>query len=516
MLPVVTADEMRQMDRVTIEKFVAGIDLMENAGRGVKDAIAARHKPSKGANVVIVCGKGNNGGDGFVVARLLKQDGYGVKVFLLGKGKDLKGDALTNYNKLKRMKVPVREIAARNLGELEKALAGARVVVDAVFGTGFEGEPRGVMAGAIAAINEVEAPIVAVDIASGVNATTGEATNAVAADLTVTMALPKRGHVLHPGRGLTGELTVVDIGIPVDVIAANDPGVYFMQPEDITGALPVRPPDAHKWSCGAVAAVCGSTGLTGAAALTCISALRAGAGLVTLAVPRSLNTIMEVKLTEVMTLPVAETPGGSFSLKAAAGIKKLVEKADAVAIGPGLSLNTETQQLVRRLVPKLGKPTVLDADGINAFAGKHKKIKGLDFPLVITPHAGELSRLTGIDKSAIVMERIDAARYVATELELVLVLKGAPTVVAEPQGAVYVIPTGNEGLATAGSGDVLTGVIAGFLAQGTDAIPAACCGAYVHGAAADMLRENMGHYGFLASDVQDMIPMTIGSLLAGE
>lgn len=515
MLPVVTADEMREMDRVTIEKHVAGIDLMESAGRGVKEAITARHKPSRGSHVVIVCGKGNNGGDGFVVARLLKNEGYGVKTFLIGKGKDLKGDALTNYKKLKSMKVPVKEIAASNLGDLEKALAGASMVVDAVFGTGFKGEPRGVMAGAIAAMNETEVPIVAVDIASGVNASTGEAVNAVAADLTVTMALPKRGHVLHPGRGLAGELAVVDIGIPVDVIAANDPGVYFMQPEDIVGALPVRPPDAHKWSCGAVAAVCGSTGFTGAAALTCLSALRAGAGLVTLAVPRSLNTIMEVKLTEVMTLPVPQTRSGSFSLKAAGKIKGLVEKADAVAIGPGLSLNAETQQLVRRLVPKMGKPTVLDADGINAFAGKARKLKALGFPLVITPHAGELSRLTGIDKDAIVSERIDAARYVATELELVLVLKGAPTVVAEPDGSVYMVPTGNEGLATAGSGDVLTGVIAGFLAQGVDAIPASCCGAYVHGAAADMLRESMGHYGFLAGDVQDMIPMAVGSLLGG-
>lgn len=513
MLPVVTADEMRAIDRITIDKFVPGIELMENAGRGVKDAIAARWEPGKGVDAVIVCGKGNNGGDGFVVARLLKKDGYRVKTFLLGKAKDLKGDALTNYRRCKKLKMSVREIAARDLGDLEKALAGARIVVDAVFGTGFSGEPKGVAAGAIEAMNEVDAPVVAVDIPSGVDSTTGEALNAVAADLTVTMALPKRGHVLHPGRALTGELNVVDIGIPVDVVASKDPGVYFMQPEDISGALPVRPPDAHKWSCGYVAAVCGSTGFTGAAALTSASALRAGAGLVTLAIPRSLNTIMEVMLTEVMTLPVPETRDGSFSLKAATKIKKLIEKADAVAIGPGLSLNAETQQVVRRLVPRMGKPTVLDADGINAFAGKPKKLKNLDFPLVITPHGGELSRLTGIDKNTIATERIDAARYVATELGLVIVLKGAPTVVAEPLGSVFVNPTGNEGLATAGSGDVLTGVIAGFLAQGLDAIPAACCGAYVHGLAADMLRENIGPYGFLAGDVKDMIPMAIASLL---
>ena len=235
--------------------------------------------------------------------------------------------------------------------------------------------------------------------------------------------------------------------------------------------------------------------------------------MVTLAVPKSLNTIMEVKLTEVMTLPVADTRDGSFALKAAGGIKRLIDQADAVAIGPGLSLNKETQQLVRRILPGIGKPCVLDADGINAFARKAKKLKGLDFPLIITPHAGELSRLTGIEKKVIEMERVDAARYVATELGIVLLLKGAPTVVAEPTGGIYVNPTGNEGLATAGSGDVLTGIIAGFLAQGLDAVPAACCAAYVHGLAADMLRESIGHHGFLAGDVQDMIPMAVASLL---
>lgn len=514
MLPVVTADEMRKIDRVTIDKFLPGIDLMENAGRGVKDAIAARWEPQRRRSVVIICGKGNNGGDGFVVARLLKQDGYSVKAFLLGKAAGLKGDALANYRRCKRAGVSVKETSAGNLGGLKRAVEGAYVVVDAVFGTGFSGEPKGVAAGAIEAINEADAPVVAIDMPSGVDSTTGQASTAVVADLTVTMALPKRGHMLHPGRAFTGELAVVDIGVPVDVVAANDPGVYLTQPEDIAGALPLRAPDAHKWSCGSVAAVCGSTGFTGAASLTCTSALRAGCGLVTLAVPRSLNVIMEVKLTEVMTLPVAETRGGSFALKAAAAIKKLIHKADAVAVGPGLSLNKETQQLVRRLLPAVGKPCVLDADGINAFAGRPKKLKGLDFPLVITPHAGELSRLTGIDKSTIVTDRIDAARYVAGELGLVLLLKGAPTVVADASGAVYVNPTGNEGLATAGSGDVLTGVIAGFLAQGLEALRAACCAAYVHGLAADMLRESIGHYGFLAGDVQDMIPVAVASLLS--
>jgi hydroxyethylthiazole kinase-like uncharacterized protein yjeF len=515
MLPVVTADEMRKIDRATIDKYVPGIELMENAGRGVADAIKARWKPKKSPHVAIICGKGNNGGDGMVIARVLTKYGYSVKTFLLGRSKDLKGDALTNYKRCRRGKIRVKEVAAGNIEELETAVAGAYLVVDAVFGTGFSGVPKGIYAASIDAMNEATSPIVAVDMPSGVDSTTGEAANAVQADLTVTMGLPKRGHVLYPGKALSAEISVVDIGIPADVVTAHDPGVYFMHPEDIGGALPQRAPDAHKWSCGHVAAVCGSTGMTGAAALTSRSALKAGCGLVTLAVPARLNNILEIKLTEVMTLPVPDTRGGSFALKAEAQIGKLIERANAVAIGPGLSLDPETQQLVRRLIPKVGRPCVLDADGLNAFAGRSKKLKGLDFPLVVTPHAGELSRLTGMDRETILKDRIGSARSVAAHLGLVIVLKGAPTVVGEPSGGIYVNPTGNQGLATAGSGDVLTGIIAGFLAQGLDAVPAACCGAYVHGLAADMLLESIGHFGFLAGDVEDMIPMAMASLLGG-
>jgi NAD(P)H-hydrate epimerase len=260
-------------------------------------------------------------------------------------------------------------------------------------------------------------------------------------------------------------------------------------------------------------AICGSTGLTGAAALTTVSAMRSGCGLATLIIPRSLNIAMETKLTEVMTLPVDDTPAGTFAYKARKPILDFVKKADAVALGPGISTNADTVKLVRHILPRLGRPCVLDADGINAFAGKSQKIRNPGFPLIITPHAGEAARLFGVDKAKILARPIDFARTAARDLGLVMVLKGAPTVTAGPEGDVFINPTGNQGLATAGSGDVLTGIIAGLLAQGVDALEAAAAGVYVHGCLGDMLFQEYGYFGFLAGDLAEAIPEAIAALL---
>jgi hydroxyethylthiazole kinase-like uncharacterized protein yjeF len=514
LIPVVTAKEMRTIDEVTIRDHVPGRKLMENAGKGVVEGIIQNLKPGKTSAIVIVCGKGNNGGDGFVVARLLKQKGYRPRVYLLGRSSEVKGDAEASLKRCVKNRIKVNEVTGKGLEDLEAALAGAHVVVDALFGTGFEGSPRGVARKVIEMMNTSPARTVAVDIPSGVDASTGEASLAVEADITVTMALPKRGHLLFPGRALSGELVVHDIGVPPEVIVTSDLKTFVLTKPDIEAALPERPPEAHKWTCGSVAAICGSTGFTGAATLTSLAALRAGAGVVTLAVPRSLNPVLEVKLTEVMTLPVDETPEGTFALAAGGALREFVKKADAVAIGPGLSQNEETVRLVRDLVPEAGRPCVLDADGINAFAGDAARLKGLEFPLVITPHAGEASRLFSVDKSDIVSRPIDFARGVAKGLGLVMVLKGAPTVVAGPDGDVFVNPTGNPGLATAGSGDVLTGMITGLLAQGVGPLEAACSGVYVHGLSGDMLLEERGYYGFLAGELAEMIPEALAVVIS--
>jgi NAD(P)H-hydrate epimerase len=504
---------MRSIDEETIRDHVPGLTLMERAGSGVRREIVKRWKRSTHPRMVIVCGKGNNGGDGFVVARLLKRGGYRGTTYLLGKASDVKGDAQVNMKRCRGAKISVKELGRAGFKAFEDDLETAHVIVDAIFGTGFEGEPAGLAAEVIEAVNRCQAPKVAIDIPSGVNATTGEARLAVHADLTVTMGLPKRGHLLLPGKALAGEVVVTDIGIPSEVVTRADLKTFLCVRDDIRAALPTRPPDAHKWSCGHVACICGSTGLTGAATLTAHSALRSGAGLVTLAIPRSLNPIMEVKLTEVMTLPVDETPQGSFSLGALGALQEFVKRADCVAIGPGLSQHKETANLVRALLPTLGRPCVLDADGINAFAGRAAELRSLDFPLIITPHAGEASHLFGVDKADIMPRLVDFASEKARELGVVLVLKGAPTIIAGPSGETYINPTGNQGLATAGSGDVLTGTIAGFVAQGVPPLQAAYSGVCIHGICGDMLLAERQHFGFLAGEIADRIPEAIASII---
>ena len=515
MIPVVTASEMRAIDEETIRDHVAGLKLMESAGRGVADEIIRTLKPRKRSKIIILCGKGNNGGDGFVVARLLKRKGYSPMTYLIGKRSGIKGDAAVNLKRCAKGRIRVQELAKINKPFADQ-VSGADIIVDAIFGTGFSGRPRGLAADVIEVVNATQGIKVAVDVPSGVDATSGKATLAVAANLTVTMALPKTGHMFFPGRALAGELVVHDIGVPAEVIMRANLQTFVLGKTDIQQTLPERPPDAHKWSCGHVVAICGSTGYTGAAALTSMSALRAGCGLVTLVIPRSLNPIMEVKLTEVMTSPVEETPQGSLSRKAGPKIEEMLERADAVALGPGLSQNSDTMKLVRSIVPRLKGPCVLDADGLNAFAGKARRLKGLAFPLIITPHAGEASRLFGVDKDAILGRRVDFTREVAHDLGLVMVLKGAPSVVAGPDGDAYINPTGNQGLATAGSGDVLTGMIAGFLAQGMPALEAASSGVYMHGLLGDMLLEERGYFGFTAGELVDKIPEAMASMLLSE
>jgi hydroxyethylthiazole kinase-like uncharacterized protein yjeF len=514
LIPVLTAQEMRRIDEDTIKDFIPGLKLMENAGRGVTEELLARFKPKRSDLIVVVCGKGNNGGDGFVVARMLTKKGYRVKAYLMGEPSDIKGDAGVNLKKCIKAGISIHAVEEKDLYNLGLDLDEAEIIVDALFGTGFEGEPQGVAREIIEGINDSPAAHVAVDMPSGVNASTGEAGVAVEADLTVTMALPKVGHLLLPGKALTGELVVHDIGVPPEVVMRHNPRTWALADFDVLSSIPPRPPDAHKWSCGHAVTVCGSPGLTGAATLASIAAMRSGCGLVTLVIPRGLNPVMEVKLTEVMTLPVDETPEGTFAYRARKAILDFVEKADAVALGPGISTNPETVRLVRYILPRLNKPCVLDADGINAFAGEAKKLKDLDFPLIITPHAGEAARLLGVDKSVIVARPIDFARKVAEDLGLVMVLKGAPSVVAAPDGEVFVNPTGNQGLATAGSGDVLTGIIAGLLAQGADPVEAAASGVYLHGYLGDMLFREYGYVGFLAGDLAEAIPEALAAMLA--
>lgn len=511
-----SSDEMKRCDRAAEDRFkIPSILLMENAGSGAARLLQEHFGPVDGKLVYVFCGKGNNGGDGFVVARHLYNRGAAVFVFLVGKGTEVSGDARTNYKILKEV---VRGDRSKNfrLEELHSTKPLARLpkpgfIVDALLGTGFTGVLRNPYRQLVEWINLAGVPTLAIDVPSGVNADNGTVGNvAVSASLTATMGLKKVGLVLNKGRECSGTVKVVDIQIPRVVLRNEHFETFLTEPIDVLSRLPKRPLSAHKYSCGKVFVIAGSVGLTGAAAMCSSSALKAGAGAVVLGVPESLNPILEEKLTEVMTTPLPETSKQSLALGAYESIKRSIEWSDVVALGPGLSRNKETRELVWKIVENINRPILIDADGLNALSENVKILKRKKAaPFILTPHAGELSRIIGLDARAIEAERVSVARTVAKDYGIVLVLKGAPTVVAGPDGRVFVNPTGNPGMATAGAGDILSGIITGLWAQGLSALNAAICGVYLHGLAGDLAKNQFGEYSLVAMDLQDFFPAAV-------
>jgi len=508
---VVTAAEMAEMDRYSIEVLgIPGIVLMENAGLDCVVAAEDLLGDPKGKRVVFFCGKGNNGGDGYVVARHLHNHGAQVEVYLVGEKAQVRGDARTNLHILEQMGIGVRPIATgEHLLGIPK---GAHLVVDALLGTGVQGPVTGLLADVIEFINRYGAPVLSIDLPTGMNTDVGSIDGpCVRATVTVTMGELKRGLLFSPGREHAGRVRVADISMPPLVRERVSVETFLVERNDVAQRLPKRPPDAHKTQCGKVFILAGSLGMTGAAALTSESTLRAGTGLVYLGIPRSLNDILEEKVTEVITKPLPETPEGSLSLEAETPIAEFVDWADVVALGPGLTTHPQTKLLVEHIVSKIEKPMVLDADGINALARKAGAVKQCRAPMVLTPHPGEVSRLVGLPIEAICANPIEVARQIAADLGKVLVLKGGPTVIAEPDGRVYINPTGNAGMATAGAGDVLTGAIAGLMAQGLSPRDAAIVGVYVHGLAGDLAAQAKGRLGMIAGDILAHLPAAFQS-----
>jgi NAD(P)H-hydrate epimerase len=452
-----------------------------------------------------------------VIARRLLGRGISVRTVLLARRDAVQGDARINLEILERLGArPVEMSEVSDLPGLRECLASADLVVDAILGTGVRGPARDILADAIDAVNRSGRPVVAVDIPSGLGADRAEASGpAVRATLTVTFAASKRSLILFPAASHAGRVRVVDIGIPRTVLAGGTIGVGVLETADVQGAFPVRDPAAHKGSFGHVLVVAGSVGKTGAAALTALGAQRIGAGLVTLAAPASLNDILEVKLTEVMTAPVPETEARTMDLAALEPLLRLAEGKNAVAIGPGLGTHPATQALVRELVARLRIPVVLDADGLNALAGAAECLRAAAGPLVLTPHPGECARLLGVSTAALLAERIPAVQKTAAEWRLSLVLKMARTLIGDPAGGVAIVPTGNPGMASGGTGDVLTGVIAGLIAQGAAPPLAARAGAYVHGLAGDLAADRLGPEAMLAGDLLDALPEAIGRVKSG-
>ena len=526
-MKVVTAAEMRQIDQDTIEGIgIPGIVLMETAGSAIVRAIVQHYPTSK--RIGILAGKGNNGGDGLVIARQLAHTGYDVHIFLVSPPDSFAGEARLNLQIAKSLGLRIEEILAdAKLGAdfftaqstSLSHITSCELLVDAIFGTGLRGTVRDSIATVINAINSLSVPILSVDLPSGLDADTGNPLGTcVRADRTVTIGLPKRGLLVHPGAEFAGKLEVVDIGFPKQVVDAQNIKVNWTTASQASQWIPQRPSASHKGSYGRVLVVAGSTGMTGAAALASEAALRAGAGLVTLATPKHLNSILESLLPEVMTFPLPETEAGSLSVSAASTILKFAEKTKSVlAIGPGLSQHSDTVALVHQLVCEnreqgLNLRMVIDADGLNAIAQAPEIISLVDGEAVLTPHPGEMARLTNTPVSTLEKDRIRTAQTFANEHGVTLVFKGAPTVTSDANGNVWINSTGNPGMGTGGMGDVLTGIIAGLMAQGLSTERAATLAVYIHGLAGDIVSERLGLHGLIASDVLKAVPEAISSL----
>lgn len=512
MINVVTAKEMQELDRrATAEYGIPSLLLMENAGAETVREMLTAFPALLRSRVVILCGRGNNGGDGCVVARHLLNRGARVETFLLARPRDVTGDARVNLEILEKLgAAPVEITGAGDLAALAERIGSADVVVDALLGTGAQGPAKGILAEAIDLVNRAGRPVVAVDLPSGLTADDPEPPGpAIRATLTVALALPKRSLLLYPAAAFAGTLRIVDIGIPPALRREPEIALGLLEAEDVAPAFPRRDPAAHKGTYGHVLVIAGSVGKTGAAALASLAAQRAGAGLVTLAVPHSLNDILEVKLTEVMTEPLPETEARTIGREALDRVLHLAEGKSVVAIGPGLGTHPSTQKLVRELLPSLRLPIVLDADGLNALAGQAEVLGQVAGPVILTPHPGELSRLLGVARDEVLRKRIPLVQEAAARFNAILVMKMAHTVIASPRRKAVIVPTGNPGMATGGTGDVLTGLIAGLLAQGVEPGLAAQAGTYVHGLAGDLAAERLGQEAMLAGDLLEHVPEAI-------
>ncbi len=512
---VVTNAEMKKIDGLAIRQMgIPGPVLMENAGRGCVDVLQ-KYFDLPGLKVLVVCGKGNNGGDGFVMTRHLLNRHACVKTVLLGRERELKGDALRNYRLMKNANCEV--ISASRIAQLRNLSREFHpdVIVDAVFGTGFTGIPQGIFGQAIEFMNESEAFILSVDIPSGINGNDGQCTNTcVIADATATMCLPKRGHYLFPGRAFCGELHVIDIGVPYSLINAGFPRTVEF--EDIFSLLPFRPPDGNKGTFGSILVIAGARGFCGAAAMAARAALKAGAGFVRLAAPRGIIDSLEATLLEVVKIPLEQTDAETISPAAIEDLKLFLKSSTAIVVGPGITTNPETAVFIKRLLTQIRVPCIIDADAINIIAQSPEIAKKIHAPVIMTPHPGELARLIKSTPQMINRNRFDIAAECARKFNCVLVLKGAPTLIAAPDGKTYVNTTGNSGLASAGSGDVLVGLISGLVAQKQSLLHAAVTGVFMHGLAADLAMKESSEYTLTAADLIEYTPRAFNHILRRE
>ncbi|MEK7774635.1 MAG: NAD(P)H-hydrate dehydratase [Candidatus Zixiibacteriota bacterium] len=512
-LKLVTSESMKQADRQAIDKEgIPSLTLMENAGKGVAMWVLEHiFHPPHSKRAVVFCGAGNNGGDGFVIARHLYSAAVDVTCILVGDSSGLSTDCAHNYRLSAELHIPIVTV---NSSDSLPTVIECDVIIDALCGTGFTGVVRGVMADAISLINHSSAMCVAVDMPSGVNADDGSCDGeAVFADVTCTLELPKFGLFASPGREHAGEVEVISIGIPARVIEQSASLCSLTTSDDIVESLPKRKADGHKFDFGTVLIVGGSIGLTGAAALAGESALRSGCGMTRIACPATMLPVIAPMIPEATTIPLPDiAKKGVLALRGLGDLKKVAKENSAIVLGPGIGRHHETQELVRRFVARCDRPMVIDADALNAFEGHTDSLVQSPSPRVLTPHAGEFKRLTGEQVVSDLQGRIEQTVKWARQFSSVLVLKGSPTLIAGMNGECYLNPTGNSGMATGGSGDVLSGIIGSLMAQGMSPLKAAIAGVFLHGMAGDIAAESLGERSLIAGDIISALPDALLSL----
>ncbi len=518
---LVTAKQMQEMDRQAIESFgIPGLVLMENAGRGSFDFLLEKFRDVKRKKVAVFAGRGNNGGDGFVIARYLMEQGIAVTCFLLSLKEKVQGDAKINMDlaiKLCDRSKTSQIIEIPDAGKFKQyktRIIHHDLFIDAILGTGLNSNVRGLFKDIIELINSSRQPVFSVDIPSGLNSDTGQPLGvSVKADATATFAFAKKGNILYPGNVYTGELKIIDIGIPDFIAQEKKIKLSLIEKKQIAGFFKRREFSSHKGSYGHLLVVAGSTGKTGAAALCSHAAMRSGTGLVSLGIAKSLNKIIEPMVIEPMTHPLTDKEQGYLSENCLDEIQTLLQDKQAFALGPGIGTAKETVKLVHKLVEKSEVPLILDADALNCIAQDIKVLKVKKSPAILTPHPGEMARLSNISTADVQKNRIETASGFARQYNCILVLKGAQTIISFPDGQNQICPTGNPGMASGGMGDVLTGMIAGFCAQGFSPENATLAGVFIHGMCADILAEDIGEFGFLATDMIRIIPKAIHKYL---
>ena len=516
-MKLVTPEQMNAIDASAINDFgIPGMLLMENAAAAVVAEAVSMLGGCSGKYIVLLAGRGNNGGDALAAARLLHCRGADVFIGLVGPKAGIGGDALANLKILENIGLPVVEILDENeLGLLHTAINRAQLIIDGLFGTGLRRDVEAIARKVIEQANASKLPILSIDIPSGIDGTDGKVKgNCIKADVTVTFCMPKTGLALHPGCDYSGRLVVADIGIPPAALEKQDIRTELIDAGMVSRMLPRRVRESNKGDYGRVLLVSGSTGMTGSGCLASMAALRSGAGLVYAGVPGSLAGIYGTALTEPIILPLEDAGSGRLTDGSAGQILEYLKRMDVAVIGPGLTASGDIPGIMGKVIAGCAIPLILDADALNAVSINPAVLKSLRTRALVTPHPGEMARLTGLSVDEVQSDRTGVAKRFAAEYGVTVVLKGSRTVIARPDGRVYINPTGNAGMATAGTGDVLAGMLAGLAAQGMDLDDAAVAGVYLHGLAGDAAAFETGMHGMLAGDVIRHLPQVMKDMLS--